>query len=215
MEECCSAKENELTALAADAAVRRVLRVVLGINLGMFVTEFAAGLVASSTALLADSGDMLGDSLVYVLSLYALNRGPRWRAGAALAKGLAIAIFSVAVGIEAVAKIVEGVTPIATMMLLFGSVALAANLACFALLFRYRDRDVNMASTFECSRNDVIANVGVLLAAAGVHLFRSGWPDILVGAVIAALFCRSAIRVIRAAWPQFRAALPSVVVKPD
>lgn len=82
---------------------------------------------------------------------------------------------------------------------------------CRPLLWRFRDLDVNMSSTFECSRNDVLANTGVLLAAAGVAAFDSGWPDIVVGLAIAALFLRSAVRVIRSAWPQFRhAASPDV-----
>jgi Co/Zn/Cd efflux system component len=72
--------------------------------------------------------------------------------------------------------------------------------------------DVNLSSTFECSRNDVIANIGVLAAAGGVYLFNSGWPDILVGGVIAVLFFRSAVRVLRTAWPQFRALGPIVAV---
>lgn len=84
-------------------------------------------------------------------------------------------------------------------------IALLANLTRLALLYRYRKQDVNMSSTFECSRNDVAANIGVLIAAGGVYAFSSPWPDIVVGSVIAVLFFRSAIRVLRQAWPQFRA----------
>jgi Co/Zn/Cd efflux system component len=181
-----------------------VLVAVLVINLVMFVAELSAGVFARSTSLVADSVDMLGDALVYILSLYALNRGLRWRAGAALTKGATIAAFGVGVVVEVVLKLAHGVTPVANTMLLFGSIALAANLTCLALLYGYRKRDVNMSSTFECSRNDVVANVGVLVAGAGVHFLRSGWPDIIVGALIAVLFFRSALHVLRDAWPQFR-----------
>jgi Co/Zn/Cd efflux system component len=204
VDDCCAHKSCELEQLARRTEQRRVLLWVLAINAIMFFVELAAGMVAKSTALLADSVDMFGDASVYALSLYALERGLRWRAGAALVKGALILGFGVWVLIEVGLKMMYGVTPIASLMLGVGTVALAANLTCLALLWRFRRQDVNMSSTFECSRNDVIANVGVLIAAAGVWLADSGWPDILVGLLIAALFLRSAARVVREAWPQFR-----------
>jgi Co/Zn/Cd efflux system component len=182
----------------------RVLKIVLAINAAMFFIEFSAGVIASSTALMADSVDMLGDALVYVLSLYVIDRGARWRAGAALAKGIIILAFGAWIAIEVLLKLRGSVTPISTLMAIFGALALAANLMCLRLLRPLRSQDVNMRSTFECSRNDVISNVGVLLAAAGVALTGAGWPDILVGAIVAALFLRSAVSVLREAWPQVR-----------
>jgi Co/Zn/Cd efflux system component len=212
LDDCCAAKGDEIAALGAHADIRKVLLIVLAINLVMFVAELSAGIVARSTSLMADSVDMLGDALVYILSLYALDRGLRWRAGAAVAKGAIIAFFGVGVAVEVALKLMHGVTPVARTMVMFGTLALAANLVCLALLYRYRKRDVNMSSTFECSRNDVIGNLGVLLAAAGVRYFEAGWPDILVGAIIAVLFFRSAILVLREAWPQFRSNRPTVAV---
>jgi Co/Zn/Cd efflux system component len=214
-DDCCSAKGDEIAALGSTAGVRRVLQIVLAINLTMFAAEFTAGLLARSTALMADSVDMLGDALVYILSLYALGRGLRWRAGAAVAKGLVIAAFGIWVFAEVAVKVATGVTPAASTMGLFGAIALVTNLTCLALLYRYRNGDVNLSSTFECSRNDVIANVGVLVAAAGVAAFQSFWPDVIVGTVIAVLFFRSAIRVLRSAWPQFRAPRPTEAVALD
>lgn len=174
----------------------------------MFFAEFGAGLIAGSVALMADSVDMLGDAMVYALSLYALTRGDRWKAGAALAKGGFILLFGVGVLVEVAMKIATGTPPSSSLMLGFGGLALVVNLACLALLWRFRTHDVNMSSTFECSRNDVIANCGVLLAAAGVVLLRSPWPDIVVGAAIAAVFLRSAIRILGRAWPEFSAPRP-------
>lgn len=214
-DDCCSAKEQEIAALGAHLGVKRVLQVVLAINLVMFVVEFTAGLLANSTALVADSVDMLGDALVYVLSLYALHRSLKWRAGAAVAKGGIIAAFGIWVMVEAALKLVNGVTPVAGTMVLFGLIALAANLTCLALLYRFRHRDVNLSSTYECSRNDIIANTGVLVAAGGVYATGAAWPDILVGVIIATLFFRSAVRVLRQAWPQFRSASPAVAVPLD
>lgn len=158
--------------------------------------EFGAGIVAGSTALMADAADMLGDALVYGVSIYALARSARWKAGAAMFKGILILLLGAGIIINVLVKIHSGVPPSSTLMLLFGALALAANLLCFQLLWRFRRFDVNMASTFECSRNDLISNVGVLIAAGAVAAFHSPWPDILIGSAMALWFLRSALRVI-------------------
>lgn len=204
MDDCCSRKSDTLAMLAAKAEQRRVLLVVMGINAAMFVLEFGAGLVAQSSALMADSVDMLGDAFVYALSLFALSHGPRWQAGAALTKGAIILAFGLGIIGESVFKIANGVTPSSTLMLIFAGIALAANLSCLAMLWRFRHANVNMSSTFECSRNDVASNVGVLAAGALVALTASPWPDILVGLAIALLFLRSSFRVLASAWPEWR-----------
>lgn len=203
-DDCCSAKGAELERLARQGEQRRVLQIVLAINAAMFVAEFGAGVVAGSTALMADAVDMFGDALVYGISLYAIDRSMRWKAGAALAKGIFILGFGVAILINVAIKIGSGVPPSSTLMLLFGGIALIANLACLRLLWRFRRQDVNMASTFECSRNDVISNVGVLLAALAVAYLASPWPDIIIGTAMALLFLRSALRVIGSAVPELR-----------
>lgn len=204
-DDCCASKGRELERLAQQKDQRRVLQTVLAINAVMFVAEFGAGVVAGSVALMADSVDMLGDALVYGLSIYALARSDRWKSGAAMAKGVFILVFGIAIALDIAIKIRTGVPPSSTLMLIFGGVSLIANLGCLRLLWRFRAHDVNMASTFECSRNDVMSNVGVLLAAGAVAWSASPWPDIIVGGVIAALFLRSAVRVIGAAMPGLRA----------
>jgi Co/Zn/Cd efflux system component len=203
--DCCHDKGHELERIATHKDIRRVLVVVLMLNAMMFVLEFGAGLIAQSAALMADSVDMLGDALVYAISLYALDRSLRWRAGSALIKGGFILGLGFGVLIQIGVKIVSGVPPVSSLMLIFGTMALVANLSCVALLWPYRRHDVNLASTFECSRNDVLANLGVLAAAGLVGVTRSPWPDVAVATVIAFLFFRSALRVMRDAWPQFRA----------
>jgi cation diffusion facilitator family transporter len=205
---CCSAKGQELELLAHRAEQRRVLIAVLVINAAMFVAEFGAGVIAGSTALMADASDMLGDALVYGVSLYAISRSDRWKAGAAAFKGVFILLLALGIGVNIAVKISSGVPPSSTLMLLFGGAALVANLTCLALLRKFRSQDVNMASTFECSRNDVISNVGVLVAAAAVAAFSSPWPDIVIGAVMAVILFRSAVRVLSEAIPQLRTATP-------
>ncbi len=204
MDHCCHAKADTLAVLRDRQ--RSVLQIVMAINVVMFIVEFTAGLFAHSTSLLADSLDMLGDAFVYGLSLYALHRSVRWRAGAALTKGVIMAVFGIGVTIEAVLKMMTGVLPQESLMGVFGFIALAANISCLALLMRHRTDDLNMRSTWVCSRNDVIANSGVLLAAAGVALTGTAWPDILVGLLIAGLFIFSAWGVIKDARNEFRSA---------
>lgn len=207
-DDCCSRKGDTIAQLGRKADQRRVLIVVMIINLVMFMAEFGGGVVARSSALMADSVDMLGDAVVYALSLYALSRGPRWEAGAALAKGGIILVFGIAVLVEIFDKIVNGAPPSSTLMLGFGGAALVANLTCLALLWRFRSENVNMSSTFECSRNDVASNIGVLIAAGLVAATGSAWPDIAVGGIIAVIFLRSAWRVLAEAIPAWREARP-------
>jgi cation diffusion facilitator family transporter len=204
-ESCCASKGQALERLAQQADQRRVLIIVLAINAVMFFVEFGAGIVAGSTALMADATDMLGDALVYALSLYALARSDRWKAGAATFKGAIILLLGVGIVINVIVKIRSGVPPSSSLMLGFGALALVANLACLKLLWRFRSLDVNMSSTFECSRNDVISNVGVLVAAGAVALLASPWPDIVIGMAMAVLFLRSSFRVLMEAAPQLRA----------
>lgn len=196
MKDCCEQKTVELTTLRQRQS--QVLWVVLAINTVMFGVELVAGLLGRSTALLADSLDMLGDATVYGFSLFVLDRGLRWRNRAALLKGLIMAAFGAGVLTEAIMKAVTGIMPSGQTMGLIGMVALAANLFCLLLLVRHRHDDLNMRSTWLCSRNDIIANLGVLVAAGLVLLVHSRWPDILIGSAIALLFLASAFGVLRA-----------------
>jgi len=202
MASCCDDKTCEITAMRADHS--RVLWVVLGINALMFVVEVWAGMLAHSTSLLADSLDMLGDAMVYGFSLLVLARSARWQASAALAKGAFMLVFGVGVLAEALYKVAHPIVPNFEAMGIVGGIALLANLCCFLLLYRHRGDNLNMSSTWLCSRNDLIANVGVLAAAGCTYLFASRWPDVLVGATIASLFLSSALNVLGQALREVR-----------
>jgi cation diffusion facilitator family transporter len=204
MDQCCEAKTSELSALRLRQW--RVLVTVLVINATMFCVEFGAGVLSGSTALLADSLDMLGDSLVYGFSLFVLQRSMVWRSRAALVKGVVMAAFGLGVLAEAVLRLRAGVPPLAPAMAAIGTVALAANAFCFLLLWRHRADDINLRSTWLCSRNDLIANGAVLLAAALVAWSGSLWPDLIVGVAIALLFLRTASSVVRESLAELAAA---------
>jgi len=190
MDECCEVRE-------IPREQRRTLQIVLLINAVMFLTESVAGVLAHSTALFADSLDMLGDAIVYGFSLYVIGRGIAWQARAALLKGLIMAAFGIGLLVQVAFKITRGVTPTVEVMGVFGTLAFAANLWCLALLWRRRGDDINMRSAWICSRNDVIGNVAVLVAAGAVAVTGSPWPDIVIGLLVASVFGRSAVQVVR------------------
>jgi Co/Zn/Cd efflux system component len=200
MTDCCEVRSD------IPERQRRVLHVVLWINVGMFLVESIAGILASSTALLADSVDMLGDAIVYGFSLYVVSRGAVWHARAALLKGLVMAAFGIGVLVQVVVKIMAGVVPSAEVMGGIGVLAIVANGTCLALLWRHRTDDINMRSAWICSLNDVGGNAAVLVASAAVALTRSGWPDIIVGLLIAGMFGASAASVIRSVTRRLHAA---------
>lgn len=208
MDSCCENKAEELAMLRAKQS--RVLYIVLTVNAVMFLVEFVTGWIANSTALLGDSLDMFGDASVYALTLFVLHRSARARAGAALFKGSFMLLFGVLVVADALRKMLLQEVPAAGWMGSVGALALLANGYCFALLYRHRSDDLNMRSTWLCSRNDLLANSSVIAAAGLVALTGSLWPDILVGLAIAALFLHSAGQVIREAWGEWRASAPQL-----
>lgn len=203
MSDCCSDKEGAIEALKARQSA--TLKIVLAINVVMFVVELGSGLLARSTALLSDSLDNLGDALTYGLSLYAVSRGARSKAMVALFKGGLITLAGLFVLGQVAYRVVYPGVPIFETMGIVSIVALAANGTCLALLWKHRAEDVNMSSVWECSRNDIASNLSVFVAAGAVWLTQSGWPDLVVGFALACLFLRSAVSVSASAFRELRA----------
>lgn len=187
-----------------EARQRGTLRIVLGINAVMFMVIAGAALYGGSTALLADSLDNLGDALTYGLSLYAVTRGARTKAGVALFKGVLILAAALVVAAQILYRLFVPSVPVFEVMGVFSILGLVANSLCLFLLWRHRTEDVNMSSVWECSRNDIASNISVFLAAGGVWLTGSGWPDIAVAIALVLLLLRSAVRVIAAALAELR-----------
>jgi len=190
--DCCPAPTS-----STDVSYRRVLWIALFANLAMFAVELVASVWSGSSALAADAADFLGDSANYALSLGAIALGGAWLSRVALLKGVAMSLYGVAVLGYAAWRAWLGVPPEAITMGVVGLLALAVNFSVAALLYRFREGDANMRSVWLCTRNDVIANLAVLVAAAGVFGTGTIWPDITVAAMLAVLGLSSGRIVIR------------------
>ena len=181
----------------ADISYRRVLWIALVANVAMFGVELAASIFSGSSALAADALDFLGDSANYALSLGALAVGGAWISRVALLKGVAMSFYGLAVLAYAAWRVWLGTPPEPITMGVVGLLALAVNVSVALLLFRFREGDANMRSVWLCTRNDVIANVLVLIAAAGVLGTGTVWPDVAVAAILAFLGLSAGRSVIR------------------
>ncbi|MFG1316852.1 cation transporter [Xanthobacter autotrophicus] len=178
---------------------QRVLWIALGINAGMFLAEIIAGVAAGSASLQADAIDFLGDTANYTISLGVVGMAITWRARAALLKGWSLAILGMAVLASTVWHAYAGTLPGAETMSIVGAVALLANGGVALLLYRFRTGDANMRSVWICSRNDVIGNLAVLAAAAGVFGTGTAWPDLVVAGIMVALGMSGGWQIIRQA----------------
>lgn len=203
MSGCC---DNGCSIDALRERQRGTLQIVLVINAVMFLVIATAALFGNSTALLADSIDNLGDALTYALSLYAVSRGAATKARVALFKGALIFLAACFVMSQIIYKLLVPDLPVFEIMGVFSLLGLAANSVCLYLLWRHRHEDVNMSSVWECSRNDIAANLSVFIAAGTVWLVGSGWPDLVVAIGLVLLLLRSAVRVISSAIKELRIA---------
>jgi Co/Zn/Cd efflux system component len=184
---------------APDPHFRTVLWLVLAINLAMFAVEIGASLIAGSSALQADALDFLADAANYAISLSVVGLGLAWRARAALIKGATMGMFGIGVLAGTLWHAISGTVPHAELMSIIGVTALVANGAVAAMLYRFRTGEANMRSVWICSRNDVIGNLAVLFAAAGVFGTGTGWPDFAVAFVMAGLGISGAWKIMRQA----------------
>ena len=180
----------------ASKGFRQALWVVIGINASMFIVEMTAGALSGSQALKVDALDFLGDSLTYGISLFVLGMSLQIRATAALIKGVSLALMGLWVFSSTAYQVLVLGLPSAPVMGAVGVLALVANLASVLVLMRYKDGDANVRSVWLCSRNDAIGNVAVIVAAGGVGLTGTAWPDLAVAGLMAGLFLWSSVQII-------------------
>lgn len=207
MSDCCNAG-GTIELAAMHARQRRVLLIVMLINIGSCAMMFVAAYLSRSSALLSGTLDNLGDALTYLLSLLVIGASFRAKARVALFKGLLILAAAMAVGAQIAWRIRNPTVPVFETMGLAAVLNLGLNGVCLWLLTPLRHSDINLASAWECSRNDLVEGLGVIVAAAGVWLSKGGWPDLIVASLLLVLFLRSAGRVLAMAWRALRAPEP-------
>jgi Co/Zn/Cd efflux system component len=184
---------------------RRALWIALAVNVGFFLAEIIAGAAAGSIALQADALDFFGDAANYAISLGVVGMALTWRARAAMAKGGTLVVFALWVLGSTIWHAIHGTLPQADVMGVVGIAALVANGGVALMLYRFRGGDANMRSVWICSRNDALGNLAVLLAAIGVFGTGSGWPDVVVAAVMGGLGLSGGWQILSQARGELRA----------
>lgn len=202
---CCG---TTIDVQVLQARQKRVLKVVLALNLVTFAMMVGAAWWSRSSSLLSGGLDNLGDALTYALSLAVVGASTAAKARVSLFKGALILLAALVVGAQIVWRLANPAVPLFEGIGVAALLNLGANLLCLRLLTPYRHGDVNLASAWECSRNDVWEGFAVLAAALGVWLFDAGWPDLVIAAGLLVLFLRSAVRVFRASWEAMRQGPP-------
>lgn len=202
MSSCACEKPVDTSAL--QNRERRILIIVLVINIATFLMMVAASFLSGSSALLSGALDNFGDAVTYALSFAVVGASIIAKARVAFFKGLMILAAALAVAFQVGWRLFHPETPIVETMGLAAILNLAANIVCLRLLWPYRSGDLNMASAWECSRNDVFEGFAVIVTAGAVWVFGSGWPDVIVALALLAVFLRSASRVLLAAWQRLR-----------
>jgi len=180
-----------------DKEQKGTLITLLAINGFMFVFEIGLGWYAQSTGLIADSLDMLADAIVYAIGLYAIGKSLQHKANAALVSGYFQGLLGLMILIDIIRRVFVGSEPVSLLMMMVGVIALIANIYCLRLIDKHKDGDVHMRASWIFSKNDVIANTGVILAGLLVLLLESRWPDLIIGTLIALVILNGSRLIIK------------------
>ncbi len=179
-----------------DNQQKTVLYWLLAINATMFVFEIGFGWLSESTALIADSLDMLADAIVYAIALYAVGKSIQHKANAALVSGYFQLGLGVLILMDIARRLYGESEPHSWFMIGVGMVALVANMICLILIRKHNNDEVHMRASWIFSANDVIANLGVVIAGILVMVLEQRWPDIVIGSIISVLILRGAYRIL-------------------
>lgn len=202
MADCCENKSCALEAMSVKQS--KTLKIVLVINIILFCLTAFYGWTAKSTGLMSESIDDFGDAVTYALSLYVIYKSNLMKAKVAFIKGCLILLGALFVLSQVILHILDNTIPIFETMGTVAFVALLLNLTCFFLLTKYRDQDINMSSVWECSRNDIMNNVSIMVASLLVWLTNLGWADIAVGLVLSMLLLKSSYKVLKSSYSEIR-----------
>jgi len=187
---------------ARNEQERKTLLLVLGINAFMFFFELVLGLIAQSTGLIADSLDMFADASVYAISLYAVGKSSFLKAKSAKLSGFAQVVLAILVLADVLRRFFLGSEPVSALMMGVGAIALLANTTCLSLISKHKDGGVHMRASLIFSRNDVIANIGIIISGALVWLLGSRYPDLVIGFIIALIVLHGGLQILKEAKTQ-------------
>ncbi len=176
---------------------RRTLWIVLLLNLALAVGFGVTGVLADSSALIANGLDNASDALVYIISLLALTRSPKWKRGAAITSGVLLLIFAAGVLFDAGRRYFTGSEPIGPTMIGMAIVAAIVNGLCLWLLKRLREPDVNLRAATTFSFNDFISNGGIVIAGGIVMWTGQNWPDLVLGVAVAGIAIKGGIEILK------------------
>ena len=182
----------------------RVLKILLSINAFMFIAEIILGILSESTALIADSLDMLADATVYGIGFYAVGKSPLVKIKAAHLSGIFQVLLGVLVFADVIRRLIYGSEPESLLMIFVGMAALVANIICLILISKYKKGEVHMRASWIFSKNDVIANVGIIIGGGFVYLLETRFPDLIVGMIISIIVIRGGIDIIKDAYHEKR-----------
>jgi len=175
---------------------KKILYILLAINGVMFFVELFAGIVGQSAGLIADSFDMLADSLVYIISIYAIGKAYEKKEQAARLSGYFQIILGSLLLLEIGRRFIMGHEPHSQLMIIISFIALIANIICLLLISKHKEGEIHMRASWIFSKNDVIANTGVIIAGFLVYLLKSPWPDLLIGIFIVAVVIRGGLTIL-------------------
>ena len=179
-----------------DKEQRNVLITLLAINAVMFLFEISLGWYAQSTGLIADSIDMLADATVYAIGLYVIGKSLLHKVKAALISGWFQGALALLILVDVGRRVFMGSEPVSVLMMGVGMVALIANIYCLVLIQKHKEGEVHMRASWVFSKNDVIANTGVIISGLLVWLLESRWPDLIIGSFIALVIFSGARHIV-------------------
>ncbi len=175
----------------------KVLIILLSINAVMFLVEIILGIISESTALIADSLDMLADATVYAIGLYAVAKSPLVKIHAAHLSGIFQVLLGLLVIADVVRRFILGSEPDSLLIMIVGFIALIANVICLMLISKHKQGEVHMRASWVFSKNDVIANIGIIISGGLVYLLDSRYPDLIIGMMISLIVIRGGIKIIQ------------------
>lgn len=184
---------------AKDASQRKILATLFSLNAVMFVAEIIIGIIAESTGVIADSLDMLADAMVYGVAITAIGKTASRKNLAARISGFFQLGIAVMVLGDIARRYIYGSEPESPLMFGISCVALIVNIVCLRLISKERKGEVHMRASWIFSKNDVLANLGVIIASVLIYFTGARWPDLAIGFIITIIVMRGGFQILREA----------------